>query len=65
MSPPPNNHSHADGDQAEPVTRESARARKPYVKPAFVREEVFEATALACGKVNPTIRQCNLVRKNS
>ena len=43
----------------------SARTRKPYVKPAFVREEVFETTALACGKINPTIRQCNLVRKNS
>jgi hypothetical protein len=42
-----------------------SRARKPYVKPAFVREEVFETTALACGKINPTIRQCNLVRKNS
>ena len=43
----------------------SARARQPYVKPAFVREDVFETTALACGKINPTIRQCNLVRKNS
>ena len=42
-----------------------ARPRKPYVKPAFVREAVFETTALACGKINPTIRQCNLVRKNS
>jgi hypothetical protein len=43
----------------------AARTRKPYVKPAFVREDVFETTALACGKINPTIRQCNLVRKNS
>ena len=42
-----------------------ARTRKPYVKPSFVREEVFETTALACGKINTTIRQCNLVRKNS
>jgi hypothetical protein len=42
-----------------------ARPRRPYVKPAFVREAVFETTALACGKINPTIRQCNLVRKNS
>ena len=41
------------------------RPRKPYVKPSFVREAVFETTALACGKINPTIRQCNLVRKNS
>ena len=43
----------------------AARTRKPYVKPDFVREAVFETTALACGKINPTIRQCNLVRKNS
>jgi hypothetical protein len=49
-----------------PGTPESAaRTRKPYVKPDFVREAVFETTALACGKINPTIRQCNLVRKNS
>lgn len=39
--------------------------RRRYVKPSFTREEVFETTALACGKINPTIRQCNLVRKNS
>lgn len=52
-------------DQPGGVPEAPARGRKPYVKPAFVREEVFETTALACGKVNPTIRQCNLVRKNS
>lgn len=39
--------------------------KKPYRKPAFVREQLFETTALACGKINPTQRQCNLVRKNS
>ena len=53
---------------SSPVPAESDRARqprRPYVRPDFVREEVFETTALACGKINPTIRQCNLVRKNS
>jgi hypothetical protein len=65
MSPPPKAPGESDDDQTETGTREPVRARKPYVKPAFVREEVFETTALACGKVNPTIRQCNLVRKNS
>jgi hypothetical protein len=44
---------------------EGQGVRKPYVRPDFIREEVFETTALACGKINPTIRQCNLVRKNS
>ena len=53
-------------DARDPGTPDApARTRKPYVKPAFVREAVFETTALACGKINPTIRQCNLVRKNS
>ena len=60
----PNSHGPDDTDRSEPAA-DTPRARKPYVKPAFVREEVFETTALACGKVNPTIRQCNLVRKNS
>jgi hypothetical protein len=51
----------------QPGTDEHAptRARRPYVKPAFLREAVFETTALACGKINPTVRQCNLVRKTS
>jgi hypothetical protein len=49
---------HEDADASPP-------AKKPYVKPTFVREGVFETTALACGKVNPTVRQCNLVRKTS
>jgi hypothetical protein len=64
MSLPPNSHGTDDSNRTD-AAREPARARKPYVKPAFVREEVFETTALACGKVNPTVSQCNLVRKNS
>ena len=45
---------------------QSAKGRKkPYQRPAFVREQVFETMALACGKVNPTSSQCRLVRKNS
>lgn len=40
-------------------------ARKPYVKPSFQREQVFETMALACGKVNPTSGACKAVRKNS
>lgn len=39
--------------------------KKPYQRPAFVREQVFETMALACGKVNPTTFQCKIVRKNS
>jgi hypothetical protein len=40
-------------------------ARQPYRKPSFVREQVFETMALACGKINPTSGACKLVRKNS
>ena len=42
-----------------------AAAKKPYQKPAFQREQVFETMALACGKVNPTSGACKAVRKNS
>ena len=38
--------------------------KKPYQRPAFVREQVFETMALACGKINPPT-QCQTVRKNS
>jgi hypothetical protein len=40
-------------------------AKKPYVKPAFRHEQVFETMALACGKKNSTQAQCRTSRKNS
>jgi hypothetical protein len=39
--------------QKESKTQDAAREtprRKPYVKPACLSEEIFETTALACGK---------------
>ena len=39
--------------------------KKPYLKPAFRREQVFETMALACGKLNPTQQQCRVNRKAS
>ena len=47
----------------EPST--AAPAKKPYQKPAFQREQVFETMALACGKINPTSGACRAVRKSS
>jgi hypothetical protein len=41
------------------------RARKPYQKPGFAREQLFETMALSCGKQNPNIGQCSAVRKSS
>jgi hypothetical protein len=40
-------------------------AKKAYEKPTFVREQVFETMALACGKINPTSGPCKSVRKSS
>jgi len=42
-----------------------AVAKKPYLKPAFLHERVFETMALACGKVSATQFQCRFNRKLS
>jgi hypothetical protein len=40
-------------------------ARKPYQKPAVRHEQVFETSALTCGKVQTTQAQCHTNRKVS
>jgi hypothetical protein len=52
-------------DFANPPAAATPRARKPYEKPRFAREQLFETMALACGKTNPSIGQCKAVKKNS
>jgi len=42
-----------------------ASGKKPYQKPAFRFEKVFETMALACGKISPTQFQCRFNRKTS
>ena len=56
----------ADGDR-EARTLEVApkMVRKPYQKPAVRHEQVFETSALTCGKVNPTQGACHFARKTS
>jgi hypothetical protein len=39
--------------------------KKPYRKPEFRAEAVFETTALTCGKVHATQPQCHFNRKLS
>ena len=39
--------------------------RRPYHKPAFQCERVFETAAVRCGKTDSRIAQCNRVRKTS
>ena len=50
--------------QSRVDTRPSPAAKKPYVKPAFRYEQVFETMALACGKVNATQSQCKFNKKS-
>ena len=40
-------------------------AKKPYVKPAFRSEQVFETMALSCGKTISSEGQCHMVIKRS
>jgi len=42
-----------------------AEGKKPYDKPAFRFERVFETMALTCGKIGPTQGGCGSNRKNS
>lgn len=51
---------------AEPISAElKSPAKKPYKKPSFRHEKVFETMALACGKLRPTQLQCRFNRRNS
>jgi len=40
-------------------------SKKPYVKPEFRHEKVFETMALSCGKIQNTQGGCHSNRKNS
>ncbi len=44
---------------------EPTRGRKPYQKPAFRFERVFETMALACGKISVTQKHCKFNRHTS
>ena len=43
----------------------TAKCKRPYKKPDFQHEKVFETMALACGKLSPTQAQCRFNRRNS
>jgi len=40
-------------------------SKKPYEKPSFRFERVFETMALACGKISLTQKHCQFNRKSS
>jgi hypothetical protein len=43
----------------------SAKGKRPYKKPGFLHEKVFETMALACGKLSATQAQCRFNRRTS
>lgn len=45
--------------------KSGAAEKKPYRKPEFRHEKVFETLALACGKINGNQGQCHFARKRS
>jgi len=46
-------------------TQDDQRKLRPYLKPEFRHESVFETMALACGKVNTTQSACRSRRNAS
>ena len=51
-------------DHASPAATQDDQ-RRPYLKPEFRHESVFETMALACGKVNTTQSACRSRRNAS
>lgn len=54
-----------DAGEAEKPAGQASKAKRPYQKPAFRYEHVFEVTALACGKISATESTCRTNRKLS
>lgn len=52
-------------DPRKSTTKAAGGVKKPYVKPAFRHEKVFETMALACGKINVTQASCRSSRRVS
>lgn len=58
----------ANGNPVGPENQQKThdkQAKKPYTKPAFRFERVFETQALSCGKTGAISTQCKLNRKTS
>jgi hypothetical protein len=54
-----------DSPKHDPLAQPDLKPRKPYEKPAFRLERVFEVMALACGKIDNTQAACRSNRRNS
>ena len=52
-------------EQANEAAAKKGKRRRPYVKPTFISEKIFETTALACGKTPGGSGVCGAVPKAS
>ncbi|HZU43771.1 MAG TPA: hypothetical protein VE994_13925 [Terriglobales bacterium] len=52
-------------ERADNPPKSTDPGKKPYSKPDFKFERVFETMALSCGKISPVQAQCRFNRKNS
>jgi hypothetical protein len=52
-------------DERDSTSGETVAAKRPYEKPDFRYEVVFETLALSCGKISPVQAQCRFNPKNS
>ena len=59
-----NNDARHNGSAAS-KQRGGAGRKRPYRKPDFKHEKVFETMALSCGKLSATQMQCRFNRRNS
>jgi hypothetical protein len=57
--------SNVEKTHGPPSKPETETGRKPYRKPEFRFELVFETMALACGKISPTQGHCRFRRRSS
>lgn len=55
----------SEGESVVSQNNEAVFRKKPYEKPAFRHEGVFETMALSCGKISGTQSQCRFNRKSS
>jgi hypothetical protein len=58
------NEKHPVGEGKD-TGKDNAKPKKPYHKPEFRYEKVFETMALACGKIRGVQAQCRFNRKFS
>lgn len=52
-------------NQAPADLQSAPDRKKPYERPAFQHERVFERMALSCGKIDSTEEQCSIQASSS